>query len=140
MRSVAFAALFAIGFMVGFLSAQRGLRESPPAAERPATTPSPSPRREVLHAPVRRPTPTPRAAAPSQVAVSDYRVQVGAFRNRANADNLAAALRREGFAASVAPGALFRVVVGPYASQDLARHAAARLHGLGYPAIVLPAQ
>jgi cell division protein FtsN len=70
--------------------------------------------------------------------VSDYRVQVGAFRSRVSADNLAAALRREGFAASVTPGELFRVVVGPYASQDLARHAAARLRGLGYPAIVLP--
>jgi cell division protein FtsN len=141
-RAVFFAALFAVGFVIGFHSTQRRAVDSPPAVVPPASTPAASPRtpREPTPVAVRSPAPAPLAVTPPPAATSGYRVQVGAFRNRVNADNLAAALRREGFAANVAPGALFRVVVGPYASQDLARHAAARLHGLGYPAIVIPAR
>jgi cell division protein FtsN len=142
LRAVAFAGLFAVGFLIGFNAAQRGVPLSAPAAvqQGPTPTPSPSPARDPPPQLPQPPAPTPRAALPPPAAASAYRVQVGAFGNRSNADALAAALRREGFAATVLSNTLFRVVLGPYASRSLATHAAAQLHRRGHPAIVLPAR
>jgi cell division septation protein DedD len=67
-----------------------------------------------------------------------YRVQVGAFEKRLDADLLVSSLRGGGYAAAVVERQLpsgkvvFRVIVGPYATREAAKEAAAQLHGLGH--------
>ncbi|MDR7507122.1 MAG: SPOR domain-containing protein [Armatimonadota bacterium] len=107
---------------------------SPPAASAEAepTTPQPSPQA---------PPAEPSAASPAPVApAAEYRVQAGAFRQRANAVAQVGRLARDGFQAEIRrSGILYVVVVGPPHSREDADLLAARLRERGYDALVVRA-
>ena len=91
------------------------------SAERTAARPSPDPGRE--------PVPEPRVP-PS--ATREYRVQVGSFRARKEADRLRASLALGGFETSIqtretSNGTWHRVTLGPFRSRDAAEAAKARV-------------
>lgn len=66
-----------------------------------------------------------------------YRVQVGAFGVKQNADTLAAKLRRDGFEAIVSKdGRLYRVQAGAFSEKKNAEALVKRLKAKGYDAIV----
>lgn len=105
---------------------------APPAGETPATAPPPTPT----------PTPEPPAPQPASPAPQsgDWFLQFGAFSTRQAADSMVGNLKKLNVPAFVlAPGQgsadkLFRVRVGPYASEAEASDVRARLVREGYPA------
>lgn len=101
-------------------------RTPSPVASRPAARPSPS-------APAR-PSPTARRAETPRPAetVTLTLLQVGAFKDKAGADALAAQLRRKSYPVVVVRpdatrGGLYNVRVGPYRSRPDAERAKTRL-------------
>ena len=86
------------------------------------------------------------AAEPIQSAGSAtgmWAVQLGSFSSQENAENLAADLRKQGFAAflsqlSTLSGQLHRVRVGPQKDREAADAMAARLQKAGHTGKVLP--
>jgi|UniRef100_A0A7C3DCV7 cell division septation protein DedD len=93
-----------------------------PAPPKVAEKKTPSPQPEA--------TATPKAERPSLAADPEggWRVMVGSFSNRENAERLAATLRGQGYPVGLeAAGNLTRVWVGPYNSQDRARAIASTL-------------
>jgi len=110
------------------------LAKSPP--EPVATAPqAPS---EAVREPVRDLSREPvKPAAPAPAKGGDWIVQLGSFSQRANADRLAADLKRKGFSVSVqqgggASGNLFRVRAGPVADRAAAEALARRLKAAGF--------
>ena len=72
-----------------------------------------------------------------------WAVQIGSFSSQENAENLAADLRRQGFAAflsqhSGSSGPLHRVRVGPQRDREEAEAMAARLNSAGHSGQVVP--
>jgi cell division septation protein DedD len=109
---------------------------------RPGAERSQSPAREQEHA--ERPKPTSGGqehAAPSSGSHT-YRVQVGTFANRTNADNLAADLKEKGYrvevhSVQVEDRTLYRVQLGKYKAREDAQELASDLTGSGYnPTVV----
>ncbi|MDP2322961.1 MAG: SPOR domain-containing protein, partial [Gammaproteobacteria bacterium] len=107
----------------------------PPALEEPAREPV----RELAKEPVaKEPVAMVEAPAePNNGAGRDWIVQLGSFSQRANADRLAADLKRKGFNASVQGGGgtsgnLFRVRAGPVADRPAAEALAGRLAAAGF--------
>jgi cell division septation protein DedD len=91
--------------------------QAPPEA--PAQQPKPQPADK----------PAPTAQTPSTPAGS-WRVAVGAFSNAQNASRLARQLEAQGYRVQLeAAGALTRVTVGPYASEEQARGVARNFAG-----------
>ena len=88
-----------------------------------------------------RPAP-PKSPAPKPGKVSGgYGVQVGVFVGEENSRALVEEMRAQGFSASVKKqtqegATVYRVVVGPYGSEEEARQAAGRLKGMGYDAFL----
>ena len=69
---------------------------------------------------------------------SGYTVQVGSYRNPANADRLVRELREQDFPAEIAEGdGLFRVMVGAYPSLEEAVEMERRLKRAGYQTLVV---
>ncbi len=68
-----------------------------------------------------------------------YAVQVGAFRNRREADRLARRLRAAGAQAYVVGGPLYRVRVGSFKHRDEAKAAAHSLSRKGYRGVIVEA-
>ncbi len=107
---------------------------SAPAVETPALEkPRPSPKSPVVTAPVKR---APEASAPVAAAHGAWAVQLGSFRERANALKLARHWKSKGYAAYLSstgsgPRALHRVRIGPYADRGAALHAIAALASSG---------
>jgi rare lipoprotein A len=72
------------------------------------------------------PTPrvvSPELSGPQGTGTGRFAVQIGAFSRNTNADDLAAKLNREGYAAYVLPpvgAGLYRVLVGPYSGRAIA--------------------
>ena len=120
-----------------------------PAAARSDTTaetesapePEPQPAESAPGAdPVNRPAP---AQAPAASATGMWAVQLGSFGNEANAERLAADLRKQGFAAFLSrlqsdSGTLHRVRVGPQKDRESAEEMAARLAKAGHKGQVVP--
>lgn len=87
-----------------------------------------------------------RAAAPPAADTSEtgmWAVQLGSFSNQANAERLAADLRKEGYAAFLSQlqtsgGLLQRVRVGPQKDRDSAEAVAAKLKAEGHASQVVP--
>ena len=103
------------------------------APEKPAAKPEPKPKAPVkTKAPVvasATPVATPAVApASASGAKGSYHVQIGAFSNKANADNAA----RKSGGAAIAAGKLWRVRSGPFASEADAKAALAKAKGAGY--------
>jgi cell division septation protein DedD len=114
-------------------------------ASRPASTPASA---LAAAAPVGAPPPVARpatGAAPAAPANADgqrYVLQLGSFAARASADRLAAELRRQQFAAVVAPvtrsgRTLYRVRIGPALPRAAAQAAAQRVASAGHTATLV---
>ncbi len=102
--------------------------EKPPRGSVPATPPQ------------ERPEPAVRAASSG---TGMWAVQLGSFSNQQNAENLAASLRKQGFAAflsrlSTDGGALHRVRIGPQKDRESAEAMAERLARAGHKGQVVP--
>ncbi len=106
-----------------------------PAVQPPAPaqeTPPPQPAAKAAES-----GPAPSGSVDTSAAVSLWAVQLGSFSNQANAEGLAADLRKQGFAAFLsrvdAGGkSLHRVRVGPQGSRAEAEKVAARLKSAGH--------
>jgi len=89
---------------------------------------------------------TPKSSPPVPITTSAtgmWAVQLGSFSNQANAERLAADLRKQGFAAflsqlSTGSGQLHRVRIGPQKDREAAEAMAARLQKAGHKGKVLP--
>lgn len=93
---------------------------APPSASKPVPAP---PKVED-----RPPRPAPKRPILTADPGGSWRVVVGSFANRENADRLAATLRQQGYPVGLeAAGNLTRVWVGPYNTQDRARTVAGSL-------------
>lgn len=107
------------------------------AQAQPAAAEPQPPAREVKPATV----PAKESAAESSTGM--WAVQLGSFSSQANADKLAAELRKQGFAAflsqvSTASGDLHRVRIGPQKDRESAEAMAARLQKAGHKGQVVP--
>lgn len=88
----------------------------------------------------------PQVTKPPQAAVSTtgmWAVQLGSFSNKKNAENLAASLRKQGYAAflsrlATSSGQLHRVRIGPQKDRAAAEAIAARLLKVGHQGQVVP--
>jgi DedD protein len=101
---------------------------APPAA--PTAAPRAAPTAEVTHANLFAAVP-PAASGAS----GTYAVQLGSFRNRANADRLARQVSSQGFPVSVSQsssGGLYRVRVGPARDRATASELAQQLSARGH--------
>ena len=95
------------------------------------------------------PTPSPSTAKapvsvrPANSSTGMFAVQLGSFSNKANAEKLAADLRKQGFAAFLSQlatdtGQLQRVRVGPQKDREAAEAMAAKLAKAGHKGQVVP--
>lgn len=105
-------------------------RESSPA---PATTVTPAPSMSSGTVP---PSP-PASPEPAQPSVALYRVQVGVFSERANADRMVAMLKEQGYEGIVIPGPPHRVQTGAFSSQENAAKLVQELIKKGFEAIIV---
>ena len=85
----------------------------------------------------------PTKADPKRSATGLWAVQLGSFSSQANADQLAAELRQQGFAAFLSrletpDGELHRVRVGPQRDRDSAQAMVAKLERAGQKGQVVP--
>ncbi len=156
--AVVFVGLFAVAVLIGYVGGQAFLAPSPPASIRPRPAPPQAPAQPAP--PVVQPTPQPPSAPPSapppepapapappappkppEVAPSQptvlYRVQVGAFLRRENAEARAAELKERGYDAYInISGGLFKVQVGAFADRENAQHLADELRALGFEVLI----
>jgi DedD protein len=123
---------------------------SPPSETRQAAPQQPEPAAERAATP--RPVPKTAQAAPAVAAKKDivpasttgmWAVQMGSFSNQANAEKLAAELRKLGFAAflsqlATGSGELYRVRIGPQKDRASAEAMAERLQKAGHKGQVVP--
>ncbi|MDR5709301.1 MAG: DUF5317 family protein [Armatimonadota bacterium] len=130
---VQLAAAVAGGLLVGYLL---GTLEAPAALSvaRPLQ-PSPTPH------PVQKPSPLPslpaaRSVSPPHAPQTLYTVQVGAYRDPANARAMVRRLMGDGYSARILSGSLYRVVVGEFETEERAQRLAALLSRSGYPTYV----
>ena len=105
-------------------------RRAAPAAGEAATPPA-----EIAAAPTK--------ADPKRSATGLWAVQLGSFSSQANADQLAAELRQQGFAAFLSrletpAGELHRVRVGPQRDRDSAQAMVTKLERAGQKGQVVP--
>ena len=96
---------------------------------------------------VRQETPTAQSPSPTVQRTTSstgmWAVQLGSFSEQANAEKLAADLRKQGFAAflsqvNVDSGQLHRVRIGPQKDREAAEAMAARLAAAGHSGQVVP--
>ncbi|HHU60713.1 MAG: SPOR domain-containing protein [Bacillota bacterium] len=66
-----------------------------------------------------------------------YRVQVGAFSEKVNADNLAKRLKDDGYECLVTPGPPYRVQTGAFSSEGNAKNLMDELKSKGFEAIIV---
>ena len=124
--------------------------EQQPAAKEVAPEPAKKPAEKPAEAPVKPPPEVTKAetqpAAPKPAAASTtgmWAVQLGSFSSKENAENLAASLRKQGYAAflsqlSTDSGQLHRVRIGPQKDRESAEAMASRLRKVGQEGQVVP--
>ena len=110
-----------------------------PVAAEPETSEPVAQREEPVPAPAQ---PQPEAPAASSTT-GMWAVQLGSFSNKANAEKLAADLRKQGYAAflsqlDTSSGTLHRVRIGPQKDRDAAEAMAARLLKVDIKGQVVP--
>ena len=98
---------------------------------------------EVSEPVVRREEPAPAPTQPVSSTTGMWAVQLGSFSNKANAEKLAADLRKQGYAAFLSQldtdsGTLHRVRIGPQKDRDAAEAMAARLLKVDIKGQVVP--
>ena len=118
--------------------------EQPVAAQPEASEPETS-EPEASEPVVRReePAPAPAQQQPASSTTGMWAVQLGSFSNKANAEKLAADLRKQGYAAFLSQldtdsGTLHRVRIGPQKDRDAAEAMAARLLKVDIKGQVVP--
>jgi DedD protein len=121
------------------------VEEPPEAAAQPAAAEPEATEPEVDEPVVQReePAPAPPAAPPANSTTGMWAVQLGSFSNKANAEKLAADLRKQGYAAFLSQldtgsGTLHRVRIGPQKDRDAAEAMAARLLKVDIKGQVVP--
>jgi len=144
---LALVGLFAISVLVGYVGGQAFLTPSAPtprpARSAPASpeTITPTPKPPDTTAPPEEPAAGPATppGKPGRETGVLYRVQVGAYISRENAEARAAKLREEGFDAYVTQsGTLYKVQVGAFAIRENAERLAAQLKAAGYEVLIAP--
>ena len=110
--------------------------EAKPEPEPAKAEPEPEPKS--AEPPATRPAATQPAASPTGM----WAVQLGSFSNKENAEDLAASLRKQGYAAFVSQlrtdsGVLHRVRIGPQKDRASAEAMAARLAKVGHDGKVM---
>lgn len=80
---------------------------------------------------------TPPAPESSQASGALYRVQVGVFSERANADRMIALLKEEGYEGIIISGPPYRVQTGAFSSQENAARLMEELKQKGFEAIIV---
>lgn len=113
---------------------------SPPSEHSPTASPPIPPHHTVPDKPV---TAERVGAGPKPAATGEWMVQLGVFRNHANAERLAQQLKEQGFHALVSEsvtggGPLWRVRAGPVAERASAEQLGARLRAAGHGGSVVP--
>lgn len=84
------------------------------------------------------PVQTPKSPAPSTNSEGSlYRVQVGVFSEKANADRMVALLKEEGYEAIIIGGPPHRVQTGAFSSQENAAKLMEELKKKGFEAIIV---
>ncbi len=84
------------------------------------------------------PSSSPEPASPPAAPAGDlYRVQVGVFSERANADRMVAMLKEAGYEGVIIPGPPHRVQTGAFSSQENAVRLRDELIQKGFEAIVV---
>ena len=99
-------------------------------------TPSPPPPSSVASTPPIQGTPTPPSES-SQPSGTLYRVQVGVFSERANADRMVTLLKEQGYEGIIIPGPPHRVQTGAFSSQENAARLMEELKQKGFEAIIV---
>jgi rare lipoprotein A len=106
----------------------------PPARVTPAPTPAPVP---PTPAPAPAPaSPAPAPSTPPTTPEGHYNVQVGAFAQEANAEQLQDRVTRIGLESHIDHGSLYFVRVGPFATREQAIKVRAKLEAAGISANV----
>ena len=113
--------------------------EKPPATAAQKSEPTVAAKQETKPAPA----PVKTSAAAPQSTTGMWAVQLGSFSNQANAERLAADLRKEGYAAFLSQlqtdsGKLHRVRVGPQKDRPSAESMASKLGAKGHKGQVVP--
>ena len=116
--------------------------EEKKAVEQPVTNTRSEQAAEKTPEPARS-TPPPAGPPPVTSETGMWAVQLGSFSNQANAERLAAELRKQGYAAflsqlQTSDGNLQRVRVGPQKDRDSAEAVAAKLKAAGHASQVVP--
>ena len=127
------------------------LTSSTTAAADPVTTEAAPPATQKAQEPTpvvkKKPEPAPKVAAsappPAASTTGMWAVQLGSFSNKANAEKLAADLRKQGYAAFLSQlatdsGQLHRVRIGPQKDRESAEAMAERLVKVGHKGQVVP--
>lgn len=81
--------------------------------------------------------PTSQVASQPSSSGTLYRVQVGAFSQRPNAENLKTRLAELGYEAVVTSGPPFRVQTGAFSSRDNAQNLSEELRGKGFEVAIV---
>jgi len=115
---------------------------SPQQATTNRAAPAPQPQQEPEKAPVAETAAAAKVNAPVSTT-GMWAVQMGSFSSQANAEKLAAELRKQGFAAflselSTSSGELHRVRIGPQKDRESAEAMAERLRKAGHKGQVVP--
>lgn len=159
---LAYVGLFALAVLVGYVGGQAFLAPSAvppraaspapvqpelPAAQKPSSEPAarpsaPKPQEPTAvqpSAPQEPVEPAPALAPRRGETNILYRVQVGSFISKENAEVRAAQLRTEGFDAYVSQSSgLFRVQVGAFSVRENAERLAEQLKAAGYEVLITP--
>ncbi|MCK9524608.1 MAG: SPOR domain-containing protein [Limnochordia bacterium] len=132
------------GYLIGKYAVQ-ALQEQHQTTEQPVrqevTVNAPASPREDPPSVSSVPTPStqggPTPATPPQQSETLYRVQVGVFSERANADRMVAMLKETGYEGIIVPGPPYRVQTGAFGSQANATRLVEELVGKGFEAIIV---
>ena len=121
---------------------QPAVQAAPPPQQGTAKSAPPAPQREPQSTPAKDTTAAVKDSAPVSTT-GMWAVQMGSFSSQANAEKLAAELRKQGFAAfisqlSTSSGELHRVRIGPQKDRESAEAMAERLRKAGHKGQVVP--
>jgi cell division protein FtsN len=149
------AVFFTLGFVLGRNQSAQQAAAPPPEKAQPSTTPAePQARDLTFYDRVEKPQPSeslpqqkppqpkppaPAAAKPATSTGKPIYLQVAAVSQEADAKRLVAELHKLGFDSEIRPpkeDRLYRVMVGPLASDDLATAAQHRLEAQGFRGIL----
>jgi cell division septation protein DedD len=138
-----------VGYLIGQYAVKAlqqqhrmAMQQAREAAYTPVVTPQPSSTTPAPPAPsasVQETQPPPSQEPQAQPAPSTalYRVQVGVFSERANAERMVAQLKEAGYEALIISGPPHRVQTGAFSSQENANNLAEELKRKGFEAIVV---